>query len=218
MHEIIVRMITALVLGSLFWLAFIYLPVICFSIILGIILLQIIFFEWTKLFNLHKLSFWLIMPLYPILPFVLLIILNQQEAYRPLLFVLFVLVSSHDTGSYIAGNLFGRHKILPQVSPRKTWEGFIGGWLFATGGLAWMLWELNSLIPWWQLILFSTVICSLSLAGDLFESLLKRRAHVKDSGSILPGHGGFLDRFDGILFTAFFFFLFKDQLIKLFNL
>lgn len=218
MSEIIIRTITAFVLGSIFWLSFIYLPVWVFSIILLAILAQIILFEWTKLFNLHKLTFWLVMPLYPILPFVLLIALNQQEGYRPLLFILFVLVSSHDAGSFIAGKLIGKHKILPRVSPRKTWEGFVGGWLFATTGLTWLLWELHSLIPWWQIILFSTTICSLSLAGDLFESWLKRRAHVKDSGTILPGHGGFLDRFDGILFTAFFFYIFKDQLLHLFNL
>jgi phosphatidate cytidylyltransferase len=63
------------------------------------------------------------------------------------------------------------------------------------------------------LLAFTFIICFLALCGDLFESFLKRKAHVKDSGHILPGHGGFLDRFDGIMFAALFFFIFKNQLV-----
>ncbi|GMU19837.1 MAG: hypothetical protein AMXMBFR12_10280 [Candidatus Babeliales bacterium] len=65
---------------------------------------------------------------------------------------------------------------------------------------------------------FTLLVCILSLIGDLFESWLKRRAGIKDSGTMLPGHGGFLDRFDGILFTVIFFYIFKDYLVKLFEL
>lgn len=218
MRTFITRMITALALGLLFWLSFIYLPPIYFSAVLVAILVQIIIFEWTRLFNMHRWAFWLLLPFYPVLPFILLIIMNQEPLYRHLLFVLFILVSSFDTGSYIVGKFLGRHKILPKVSPNKTWEGFAGGLIFATIGLTWLLWEFEALIPWWGIALFSFVICFLSLTGDLFESWLKRRAHVKDTGSILPGHGGFLDRFDGILFTAVFFYIFKSQLIKIFTL
>lgn len=218
MQNFLLRIVTALALGLLFWLAFIFLPPIYFTGILLAILIQIIVFEWTRLFNMHGWAFWLLLPLYPVLPFIFLIIMNHEPLYRHLLFVLFILVSSHDTGSYIVGNLLGRHKILPQVSPNKTWEGFIGGYIFATIGLAWLLWEFEALISWWGIALFSLIICTLSLMGDLFESWLKRRAQIKDSGSILPGHGGFLDRFDGILFTAFFFYIFKSQLVKIFTL
>ena len=210
------RIVTAFILGLLFWLSFIYLPPIYFSFILLGILLQIIVFEWCNLFPITKPPFWLIMPIYPILPFALLIWMNHHPPYRNLLFVLFILVSSHDTGSYITGNMFGKRKICPHISPGKTWEGFAGGYLFATIGLVLLLWEQQNLKPWWFMPAFALVICTLSLCGDLFESWLKRRAHIKDSGAILPGHGGFLDRFDGILFAVFFFFFLKDLLVPIF--
>ncbi len=217
MKIVIQRIITAFVLGLLFWLSFIFLPKLAFSCILLGILVYILIFEWHHLFDVSKLSFWLCMPFYPILPFSLMIYMNQVELYRPLLFVLFILVSSHDTGSYILGKLFGKHIIAPSISPKKTWEGFFGGYLFACIGLTSLLWEQGSLKPWYFIILFSLIISTLSLLGDLFESWLKRKAHIKDSGSILPGHGGFLDRFDGILFSVFFFFLLRNYLIHFFK-
>lgn len=217
-QNLIIRTGTALVLGALFWLAFIYLPPIYFSGILLLILAQIIIFEWTRLFDLHQPTFWLLMPIYPVLPFLLLIALNHDMAHRTLLFILFILVSSHDSGSYIVGNLFGKHKLAPAISPKKTWEGFLGGWVFATIGLVWMLAELDVSLSYLAIASFSLIVCILSLFGDLFESWLKRRAAVKDSGDILPGHGGFLDRFDGILFTVFFFYFLRDYLTTIFKL
>lgn len=217
MKKVILRTITGLVLGLLFWVSFIYLPNIYFSFILGAILLQIIIFEWRNFFDKKHPIFWTLMPLYPILPFALLIAMNHHHFYHELLFVLFVLVASHDTGSYIVGSLFGKHKIAPSVSPGKTWEGFFGGVLFASIGLTMLLWERGTLQPWWLIIGFTLIICTLALLGDLFESWLKRRAQIKDSGKILPGHGGFLDRFDGILFAVFFFYIFKDKILMLFG-
>jgi phosphatidate cytidylyltransferase len=157
------------------------------------------------------------MPLYPILPFILLIVMNHMPLYRHLLLPLFVIVSSLDTGSYIVGSAFGRHKIYPLISPSKTWEGFFGGYLIACISFSFLLWEQGRFTqPMWVVFLFTLAVSLLSLCGDLFESFLKRRARIKDSGSILPGHGGFLDRFDGILFAAVFFFLFRSYLARLF--
>ncbi len=214
--KIIQRIVTGLILGILFWLSFIYLPSIYFSFILLGILLQIILVEWKNLFNSKNPIFWLLMPFYPIFPFILLILMNHHPLYRKLLFILFILVSSHDTGSYIIGNLIGKHKIYPLISPSKTWEGFIGGYIFACIGLTLLLWEFNIAKSFGFIAFFTLLVCSLSLLGDLFESWLKRRANIKDSGNILPGHGGFLDRFDGILFAVFLFYFFKDHLITLF--
>lgn len=212
MKKIVKRIITGITLGVLFWSAMILFPPIFSSCVLGLILVQIIFFEWKNLFDWHNPTFWLLMPLYPILPFTLLIILNHTPEYRHLLLYLFVIVSSLDTGAYIIGNIFGNHKIYPLVSPGKTWEGFIGGYIIACISLSTLLWEQGSSAARWIIILFTLIVCILSLCGDLFESLLKRHAQVKDSGTILPGHGGFLDRFDGILFAAFFFFFFKEYI------
>lgn len=212
------RLLTGFFLGFLFWTLFAYLPPIYFSCVLGVILILIIIFEWKNFFNIENLSFWLIMPFYPILPFALLIAMNQNPHYHSLLFILFIIVFSFDTGSYLIGTTLGFHKLAPAISPGKTWEGAIGGWIFAMIGLVLVLWELGKSASWHLISLFCLFVCTLSLIGDLFESWLKRRAGIKDSGTLLPGHGGFLDRFDGILFTVFFFFIFKSYLIKLFGL
>lgn len=217
MNQFFRRVITALALGLFFWLSFIYLPPLYFSFILLGILTLIIVFEWRNLFPIDNPSFWLIMPFYPILPFALIIWMNHQPVYRELLFILFILVSSHDTGSYIVGNILGKRKICPHISPGKTWEGFLGGYVFACIGLSLLLWEQGNLKPWWFIGSFTAIVCGLSLCGDLFESWLKRRARIKDTGTMLPGHGGFLDRFDGILFSVFFFYLLRNHLITIFG-
>lgn len=218
MQTIIKRIITGLVLAIVFLISFIYLPPYFFSLILGGILLHIIIFEWPRLFDPKKLPFWLLMPFYPVLPFIFLILMNQNVLYRPLLFILLVLVAIYDTGSYGVGSLIGYHKIASRISPAKTWEGVIGGYFFVLIGLSLILWMSEISLSYLSIALFTLIISILSSLGDLFESWLKRRVDIKDSGIILPGHGGFLDRLDGVLFAAFFFYLFKDYLIALFNL
>ncbi len=214
MKEFIERLATSIILGTAFWIAYIFLPPIYFSVILFIILLVIIFFEWRQFFNITRLSYWLILPLYPILPFALLIYLNQHPLYHELLLELFILVAGFDTGSYTGGTIMGRHPIVPRISPKKTWEGVIIGYIFATTGfILFIRYEQNKLLSWWFMLGFSLIICMLAFAGDVFESWLKRRVNIKDSGSVLPGHGGFLDRFDGIMFAVFFFYIFRNQLV-----
>jgi phosphatidate cytidylyltransferase len=218
MTEFVTRVITGLILGSIFWISFIFLPPIYFSCLLVGILFIIMLFEWSRFFPLRRITFWLLWPFYPVLPFVLLIYLNQHPLYHNLLLELFLLVASFDTGSYVVGRLVGRHAMVPTISPGKTWEGAVGGYIFAVIGLAFLvLYEQGKMISWWIILGFTLIVCLLAFLGDLFESLLKRRAHIKHSGTMLPGHGGFLDRFDGILFVVFFFFLFRAQLAVLFG-
>ena len=107
-----------------------------------------------------------------------------------------------DTGAYFTGRALGRHKMARRLSPKKTWEGFIGGLLAAMGGamlLAWLLLPGFSLL---QAASLGAVIDIAGVLGDLAESMLKRSFGVKDSGRIMPGHGGILDRIDSILFSA----------------
>lgn len=217
MNEVVKRTITGFVLSSFFWIAYIYFPPIVFSGVLFLILIQILVIEWPTLFTKKSPSFWLVMPFYPILPFAMLIYLNITPQYHNLLLILFMIVSSFDTGGYIIGSLIGKHKIAPWISPGKTWEGFIGGYISAVLGLMFVLWEVAIREPLWLIFGFTLLICILGICGDMFESWLKRRAGVKDSGRILPGHGGFLDRFDGILFAVVFFYVFRDWLVKLFS-
>lgn len=118
------------------------------------------------------------------------------------LFGLLLIVFAGDTFAYLAGRFFGRHKLLEAVSPKKTIEGSIGG--LGGSALAGLVMGLTFLPdrPLWALVLTALVTGLFAQVGDLFESLLKRIADVKDSGAIMPGHGGILDRVDGVLFAA----------------
>ena len=160
---------------------------------------------------------WVVLaPFYPILPCIILIYFNQTPAYKYLLLYLFALVFKFDTGSYLAGKLCSKfwttHKIIPAVSPGKSWEGACGGYLLTTTVLMFLAHTTS-----WHIYALSAVICTIAFAGDIFESALKRSANIKYSGTILPGHGGLLDRFDAILFVSYFFFIFKNYLVMVFN-
>ncbi len=106
-----------------------------------------------------------------------------------------------DTASYFAGRLWGRRKIAPRTSPNKTWEGFAGGLIGGTAAV-WFAGLYMDWLSWWQSIVIGLAICLAAYVGDLFESMIKRDAGVKDSGTILGGHGGVLDRFDSLLFAS----------------
>jgi len=127
--------------------------------------------------------------------YALLLIRHEPDGLRNALWAL-SLVWATDIGAYFAGRSIGGPKLAPRISPNKTWAGLIGGIVLATG-LAAIL-HVAYLLPL-HLVLATPVLAILAQAGDLYESHLKRRAGVKDSGSIIPGHGGFLDRLDGVV-------------------
>lgn len=111
---------------------------------------------------------------------------------------LFVLIWLNDTGAYCIGSLFGKHRLFERISPKKSWEGFVGGLLFAllaSQAFAYLL-PTYSAAQWLGL---AVVVVVFGTWGDLIESLLKRQLGIKDSGHVLPGHGGMLDRFDSVL-------------------
>jgi len=113
---------------------------------------------------------------------------------RELLAVL-VLIWIADSAAYFVGRAFGRRKLAPSISPGKTWEGAAGG---AAGAMAWaiILATFTEGIPWVPFLAAAALLAAISIVGDLFESAVKRKAGVKDSGALLPGHGGILDRID----------------------
>lgn len=111
------------------------------------------------------------------------------------------LVWINDTFAYLTGSLLGKHRMTPVLSPGKTWEGFAGGTLI-TLLAGWITWNLTGMATLWAWFGISLLVSILGLAGDLFESGLKRTVKVKNTGELLPGHGGILDRFDSLFFVA----------------
>jgi len=122
-----------------------------------------------------------------------------------MLLLMLVIIWGADVGAYFAGKTWGKTKLAPVVSPNKTWEGALGGLVLAVAvGMA--VASLLSLeLDWLKFTVFVIVMVVLSVFGDLFESMLKRQANIKDSSNILPGHGGLLDRLDSTLSVAPFF-------------
>lgn len=121
------------------------------------------------------------------------------------IFLLAVLVESNDASGYIFGRLFGKRKLLPEISPKKTNAGFIGG-IFVVIGLSFLLKFLAPNFSVFHRILIAAVISVGGTCGDLVMSFVKRDMKIKDFGKVLPGHGGLLDRFDSIIFVAPLFF------------
>lgn len=127
----------------------------------------------------------------------------QPNGVLKLLYFFFIVFAA-DTGAYLAGRNFGRHKLAPNISPGKTIEGALGGLLLAAA------WALTAGVyvfapaghKIWVLLALTVVVAAVSIVGDLTESMFKRMAGIKDSGNILPGHGGILDRVDSILAAA----------------
>ena len=177
-----------------------------FTVVTGLYLMKNLFSEkirkYGKLQKLHITVF------YIIASFVFLTLLpSHGDEFSPYTVAgLFILIWTNDTFAYIVGKSFGRHKLFPSISPKKTIEGFFGGLVFAciasyfigkfTGSLNFNIW-----------LSLAVVMSTLGTFGDLIESKLKREAGVKDSGTLMPGHGGLYDRLDSILFASPFIYL-----------
>mgnify|MGYP003461984886 FL=1 len=137
-----------------------------------------------------------------------------------MLLAIFIFIWLNDTGAYCVGTLIGKHRLFERISPKKSWEGFWGGLILCViSGIAIATW-LNSYFNGPQLygwIVLAAIVSIFSTWGDLCESLIKRSIGVKDSGKILPGHGGILDRIDSLLLvspTALLFFTILELISK----
>lgn len=122
-----------------------------------------------------------------------------------LVFFLLVATEFNDVAQYVWGKLFGRHKIIPKVSPNKTWEGFLGGWA-STAALIWFVGPLFLPLGGIGLATLAVVLPVAGFAGDVTMSAIKRDIGVKDTSHLIPGHGGILDRIDSLTFTAPLYF------------
>ncbi len=148
----------------------------------------------------------------PLLLSFLILIRNQADGMIWIFFTLAVIFAG-DTSAYYFGSYLGRHKLCPAVSPGKTIEGSIGG--IAANLVVGSVMKLFFFpeLSWAPILLLFIVMGIAGQAGDLFESMLKRSSNVKDSGGLLPGHGGFLDRIDALLFAAPMVYLFKELIL-----
>ena len=110
-------------------------------------------------------------------------------------------VWGNDAAAFFTGHYFGRHQLSPRISPSKTWEGVAGGLVLSIAAALILTVEPLG-VPWYLALVLGVLICAAAVLGDLAESLIKRQTHVKDSGQIMPGHGGMLDRIDSMLFVV----------------
>lgn len=152
--------------------------------------------------------------IYAAIPFIFFMSLGFVEdtynAYIPLGFL--IILWTNDTGAYLAGRSMGRHKLFERISPNKTWEGFVGGVILAVIA-GFILSHYFGFLPLWSWVCMALIVGIFGTLGDLVESMLKRNVGVKDSGNLLPGHGGLLDRFDGLLIAAPLVYLFLKNIL-----
>jgi phosphatidate cytidylyltransferase len=182
-----------------------------------LISIKCIFFLFdNKNQEINNLSKYLYLLGYITLPFVFITKISFGiNAYNPKIVIgLFILIWTNDTFAYIVGKSIGKHKLFEKISPKKTIEGFLGGLIFAIFAVYLISSYLikpsaqfsNKSILIWMII--AAIVGVIGTVGDLIESKFKRIAGVKDSGKIMPGHGGVLDRLDSVIFVAPFIFLF----------
>jgi phosphatidate cytidylyltransferase len=178
------------------------------SILISIRLLLFLFQTKDTPFNI--ITKYLFLFGYIIFPFILVNYIPMGvKGYNPkILISILILIWTNDTFAYIVGKSFGKHKLFPKVSPKKTIEGFIGGMFFAIISsylLANFFLEAKIIYIW---LIIAIIVSVFSTLGDLIESKFKRLAGIKDSGNIMPGHGGILDRLDSIIYVVPFINLF----------
>jgi phosphatidate cytidylyltransferase len=156
--------------------------------------------------SLLNLAFSILPIAYIAIPFSMLIFLMNpvvtgDNPHWHILFSFFIILWSQDTFAYLVGITVGKHKLFEKISPKKTWEGTVGGIIFGLLAAYIMSLFFKELVIWQWLV--AAVLINISgTFGDLSESMLKRRFNVKDSGDFFPGHGGVLDRFDAVMFSA----------------
>jgi phosphatidate cytidylyltransferase len=181
------------------------LPAITLCFLFPLLFLNMLFEIWRKKENpilnigIHLMGFF-----YVVIPFLIMLTLQVKTIQSHTLIFMFLLIWSNDTFAYLTGRMLGKTKLFERISPNKTWEGTIGGIVLTiVVGLVIGYFQQQNYLFWG---ISALIIAPGAIFGDLLESLFKRSLNIKDTGNIMPGHGGILDRFDAALFTVPFFF------------
>ena len=177
-------------------------------LVYGLFTLVVWLFNAKKL-SLNRACYGFLLTLYPTVGFGSMVLLREIPLLDlwPLL-LLFAIAWVSDTGAYFVGTFLGKHKMAPKISPKKSWEGFFGGWIISVGATALYAVIANAIlmpeasVSLVQFTIMAAVLAPLSVCGDLFASVIKRQSGIKDYGNIMPGHGGVMDRFDSVVFVA----------------
>ncbi|MEY4238637.1 MAG: hypothetical protein RL339_1238 [Pseudomonadota bacterium] len=194
---IVVISLTALLIGGWAWAGFV-------MVVAGGVL-----YEWRALVRALKPSplretAWTLGGILYLAPAAaMLMLLREGERGFADVLTLIGLVAAIDIGAYFTGRAIGGPKIAPAISPSKTWAGLLGGMLGALAVLVLSAKLSNAAPAWWQVLGLAVLAAVVAQAGDFFESWMKRRAGVKDSGKLIPGHGGLFDRVDGLIAVSF---------------
>ena len=206
MSEILKRIIFGAIYVVIMWFGTSY-----SELTFNILFLSLGLWSLYEMWKLRKGKRKIIAFLYVIIPFTLIQLIglsnisNQQGSFNPsIVLLMFILTWTFDTFAFIVGVKFGKNKILPSISPKKSWEGFIGGLLFCLFAGFISQYYFSSYfanIHYLLIIIISFILPFTATLGDFIESYYKRQANAKDSGSIIPGHGGILDRIDSYIFT-----------------
>ena len=168
--------------------------------------------------SVHNIALTFLGILYIALPFSILNFIstpiNDVNTYMPhIIIILFVILWANDSGAYLSWSTLGRHKMFAAISPQKTWEGAIGGLILAVAASIAIFYYFEPIGTVHSVIIAVITVIAGTL-GDLTESMFKRSFKVKDSGKLLPGHGGLLDRFDSMLFAAPAFYLYISIILN----
>ncbi len=174
----------------------------------------------TKKRSVHNIALTFLGIIYIALPFSILNLIstpinNTPTEFKPLVvLILFVILWANDSGAYITGSTLGKHKMFASISPQKTWEGAIGGLILAVVASITIFYYFKQPIGIFNSVVIAVITVITGTFGDLTESMIKRSFKVKDSGKLLPGHGGLLDRFDSMLFAAPAFYLYISIILN----
>ncbi len=172
------------------------------SVVMGVVIIALVAIAFYPTLSLHDVVYCIFAFIYGSWFVMHTVILYDRPRGSFLLLALFIGVWCCDSGAYFVGRIMGKHKLAPQLSPKKTIEGAIGGIMVTLVAIMVLNFVLHLFSSTLLTVTFAFIVSVLGIIGDLFESFLKRMLDVKDSGRILPGHGGVLDRFDSFVFVV----------------